>query len=262
MDVHWVRPESKSRVILLDQMRDLMGEIYLKPTESNCKVAIVVAADRLNPVSANAFLKTLEEPPPRSVLLLLTTEPSRVLETIRSRCLRLTFDDCADLLASADAIETVRTFAELIERGRRRLMDRYGLLSLLLGRLASIKRDTEAALLERSPLSRYEEPDPRVRAQWEDDLEASVEAEYRRQRAQLLLAIQWWFRDVWLATVKTPDLGLALPSLSSTTFAVASRVTPEEALANVEVLEKAQRQLASNVQELLVLEVALLHLRA
>src|SRR5262245_11612961 len=88
-DVFWVRPESKSRVITIDQMRDLMHNVHLKPTHAAWKVAIAVAADRLNVQAANAFLKTLEEPPANSILILLTTEPEQILETILSRCLRL-----------------------------------------------------------------------------------------------------------------------------------------------------------------------------
>ena len=78
-DVHWVRPESKTRVVTIDQMRDLMQQIQLKPTEAEYKVAVILAADRMNEKAANAFLKTLEEPPPKSVLILLTTEPQRIL---------------------------------------------------------------------------------------------------------------------------------------------------------------------------------------
>ena len=83
-DVHWIRSESKSRIISVDQMRELMQDINLKPTEAEYKVAVIVAADRLNVQAANAFLKTLEEPPPKSILILLTTEPQRLLETILS----------------------------------------------------------------------------------------------------------------------------------------------------------------------------------
>src|SRR6185369_11087493 len=90
-DILWVRPESKLRVITIDQMRDLMQTVHLKPTQAAFKVAVIVAADRLNVPAANAFLKTLEEPPANSILILLTTEPQRVLETILSRCLRLNF---------------------------------------------------------------------------------------------------------------------------------------------------------------------------
>src|ERR1019366_1241991 len=85
-DVHWIRAESKSRIITVEQMRDLMQQINLKPTDAEYKVAVIVGADRLNVQAANAFLKTLEEPPARSVLILLSTEPQRLLETILSRC--------------------------------------------------------------------------------------------------------------------------------------------------------------------------------
>src|SRR5262249_19079690 len=60
-DTHWVRAESKSRIITIDQMRELMQVINLKPTEGGYKVAGIIGADRLNVQAANAFLKTLEE---------------------------------------------------------------------------------------------------------------------------------------------------------------------------------------------------------
>ncbi len=92
-DVHWVRPESKTRVITIDQLRDLMADIYLKPSEAGMTegYASLWTADRMNEKAANAFLKTLEEPPGKSVLILLTSEAPRLLETILSRCLRLNF---------------------------------------------------------------------------------------------------------------------------------------------------------------------------
>ena len=66
-----------------------MDKIYLKSYEAEYKVAIIVAADRMTTSAANAFLKTLEDPQANSILILLSTEPSRILETILSRCLRL-----------------------------------------------------------------------------------------------------------------------------------------------------------------------------
>src|SRR5277367_3919103 len=74
-DIHWARPESKSRVVTIEQTRELIRKIQLKPTEAEFKVAVISGADRLNAQGANAFLKTLEEPPARSVLILLSTEP-------------------------------------------------------------------------------------------------------------------------------------------------------------------------------------------
>ena len=103
-DIQWTRPESKPRIITVEQMRDLMQQIQLKPTEAEHKVAIITAADRLNTQAANAFLKTLEEPPARSVMILLSTEPSRIVETILSRSVRLSF--AGESVRPLDAAQT------------------------------------------------------------------------------------------------------------------------------------------------------------
>src|SRR5215472_12527520 len=112
-DVHWVRPESKTRTITIDQMRNLMQEVNLKPAEAEYKVATIVSADRLNVQAGNAFLKTLEEPPARSILILVTTEPQRLLETITSRCLRLNFGGEGPAELDPQRIAWLRTFGDL-----------------------------------------------------------------------------------------------------------------------------------------------------
>src|SRR3990167_7113567 len=88
-DFHQIAPESKSRKILTEQIRKLEEELHLKSQISSYKVAVIEDADRMVPAAANAFLKTLEEPPERTLLLLLTTLPEALLETIRSRCILL-----------------------------------------------------------------------------------------------------------------------------------------------------------------------------
>ena len=90
-DVHWVRPESKTRIVTIDQVRDLMHEIQLKPSEAEYKIALIVGADRLKVEAANAFLKTLEEPPSHVKFIFATTEPHKVPVTILSRCQRYDF---------------------------------------------------------------------------------------------------------------------------------------------------------------------------
>src|SRR6476646_8429320 len=110
-DVRWVRPESKSRVITIEQMREVMQQVNLKPTEAEYKVAVIVGADRMNAAAANAFLKTLEEPPARSILILLTIEPERVLETILSRCLRLNFAGNGHLKPNPDQLTWLSSFS-------------------------------------------------------------------------------------------------------------------------------------------------------
>lgn len=75
--------------ITVDEARGLVSFFNLKPAEGGWRVAIVDCVDDLNRNAANAILKTLEEPPPRTVLLLVCHAPGAVLPTIRSRCRRL-----------------------------------------------------------------------------------------------------------------------------------------------------------------------------
>jgi hypothetical protein len=114
---------------------------------------------------------------------------------------------------------------------------------------------------KRSPLERYDDIEPNVREKWEDELEAAIEAEYRRQRSELLTTVQWWFRDVWLSSMRVGSELLSFPQLSATVAKVGSRITPADAMKNLRLLEETQRLLSTNVQEALALEVGLLKLK-
>ncbi len=84
------------REIAVDDARELGGFFALAPSMGGMRVAIIDAVDDLNPNSANAILKTLEEPPARSVLLLVCHAPGAALATIRSRCRRLALRPLSD----------------------------------------------------------------------------------------------------------------------------------------------------------------------
>ena len=258
-DVHWVRPESKSRIVSVDQMRDLMHEIQLKPNEAEVKVAVIVAADRLNPQAANAFLKTLEEPPPKSILILLSTEPGRILETILSRCLRLNFAGEGARKWDVALLDWLGQFSRLAGAEQKSLLGRYRLLDVLVRRLAEMRARVDEELTARSPLEKYDDVEKDLRERWEDELKAAIEAEYRRQRADLLLLVQWWLRDVWLHTLTGGREFLNFPNVAGAEQ-VAGRLTSPKALENLQVVEQTQRLLYTNVQEALTLEVGLLKL--
>ena len=74
------------RLLLVDQMRDIEREANFRPFEGRARVFLVEEADRLNEPSSNALLKILEEPPPTSHIILITSRPAMQLPTIRSRC--------------------------------------------------------------------------------------------------------------------------------------------------------------------------------
>jgi DNA polymerase III subunit delta' len=264
-DIHWVRPESKSRIIRVEQVRDLIQEMNLRPTEAQYKVAVLVAADRMKTEAANAFLKTLEEPPPRSILILLTTEPQRLLETILSRCLRLNFGGDGPRRLDAAQVEWLQGFSEMASAEQKSLLGRYRLMDVLSRKLTELKTSIEEALTARSPIQQYKDAEPNLVEKWEDELTAAIEAEYRRQRAELLGVLQWWLRDVWLKTLGTGPTEMATQLLSfpdlGGTERVAQRISAKDALENLSVLEQLQRWLGTNVQEALALEVSLLKLR-
>ncbi|MHC5544554.1 DNA polymerase III subunit delta', partial [Singulisphaera rosea] len=110
------RPEDKNE-LPIKVIRELCLDLGLKPARGGRKIAIVDDADDLNDEAANAFLKTLEEPPPGSVLILIGTSADLQLETLVSRCRVVRFDplsesDLTDLLieqeVTHDPIEAAR----------------------------------------------------------------------------------------------------------------------------------------------------------
>jgi len=97
-DCHQVRPAGRSRSIRVEQIRELVGRLNVSPSVSRFKVAILHDADRMNAAAANTLLKTLEEPPENTTLLLLTGRPHSLLPTIRSRVLHFRFPGIASLV--------------------------------------------------------------------------------------------------------------------------------------------------------------------
>jgi DNA polymerase-3 subunit delta' len=85
------RKESKSQFIKIDQMRQMSGEAQFRPYVGRRRVFMIDEAEWLREDAASSILKTLEEPPETSLLILITSKPYALLETIRSRCLMLSF---------------------------------------------------------------------------------------------------------------------------------------------------------------------------
>jgi DNA polymerase-3 subunit delta' len=85
-DCFHLRPVGKSRQTNAESTRELIGKVQVSASAGGHKVALIHECDRMNVSAANIFLKTLEEPPANTTLLLLTTRPHALLPTIRSRC--------------------------------------------------------------------------------------------------------------------------------------------------------------------------------
>lgn len=80
------KPAKASKYIVIEQIRELMDFVSLTTHQAGLRVAVIAPAERMNAAAANALLKTLEEPPPDTLLLLVAGQPGRLPATILSRC--------------------------------------------------------------------------------------------------------------------------------------------------------------------------------
>jgi DNA polymerase-3 subunit delta' len=96
-----VEPEEPGKAIKVDQVRDLISQFALASHQGGYRIAIVQPAEQMNLAAANSLLKTLEEPPADSLILLISARPSLLPATILSRCQRLEFAPPAHELALA-----------------------------------------------------------------------------------------------------------------------------------------------------------------
>ena len=152
-DLFHLRPTGKARIITVEKTRELISIINRTSNQGGCKVAIIHEADRMRKEAANAFLKTLEEPPPDTFILLTTSRPYSLLATIRSRCLLVRLPKEKNLETDQDWETWKNDYQEwilcLLDRENLKkdrvspLFQAYGLAASLLA-LISQKSDTLA----------------------------------------------------------------------------------------------------------------------
>ena len=112
-DVHEIYPEGKYHPI--SALRTLIDDVSLTPFQAPYKVFLIHEAEKMMPASANALLKTFEEPSDRTVIMLLTSYPDRILPTILSRCQTYTFhnDEKPNMDALLDALAKEKPLPDL-----------------------------------------------------------------------------------------------------------------------------------------------------
>ena len=114
-DLFHLRPTGKARIITVEKTRALMTDLYRSGHQGNKKVAIIHEADRMRKEAANAFLKTLEEPPSGTFLFLLTTRPYSMLPTIRSRTLLVRLDESSSEKENQELVNWIENYTNWIE---------------------------------------------------------------------------------------------------------------------------------------------------
>jgi DNA polymerase III subunit delta' len=234
----------------IDLMRQLCRSFALKSARGRGKVVLIDDADDLNEEAANCFLKTLEEPPPRSVLILIGSTPDRQLQTIVSRCQVIRFapllPQLVEELLQDQGVEDAALRTRLV-----RLSGGSPGLAMELAdpALWDFRRNLLAGLTK-TPIASVD-----LARQWMDFVEeAGKESAAQRRRAQLVLRLIVDFLDdaLTVATNGTPRRTEVEDRAGLETLA--QRAGPDRLLEALDRCLEADRQIDRRVQLVLILE--------
>jgi DNA polymerase-3 subunit delta' len=247
-----------SGAIKIDEVRDAVDRASYRPFEGRRRVVIVDEADALVAPAQNALLKTLEEPPPSSVFVLVTSRPDMLLATVRSRCPQLRF---RPLAATDIASELVKRGAQEAE-ARAVAASADGSLAHALAASAEEfveARETAALVLAKAAEVR----DPRRRIETARDLLAKTGAGGATDREQLaahLRAMASILRDIELLGARGDARTLANGDLRRTLDGLADAYRGDRGLRAFEAVDQALLALDRNGGVKVVADWLVLHL--
>lgn len=242
-DAHWFYPEKKSRIFGIEQMKEEILPVMTKSSfGGGWKVALIIGADRMKKEAANAFLKTLEEPAPETLFLLLSDSPQEILPTIVSRCQRIDLQDFRDLeepwrgrVLEILAMPSYGTIAE-------RTVAAVQLSALLVELKDAAEREIRA---ERNADVGIDEE--------KDVLEAKVSARYREHRGNFVMTLHKWFRDLYVLAAGGAEAILCYPAFTEVYKKRVIGLTLGQASANLERVGRIAGQFDANMTEAMVL---------
>lgn len=256
-DMTWVMPEvdliarklagrtdfeSPSREVKIAQIRKLMERLALKPLSARRKVAVILRADRMNTAAQNALLKTLEEPPPDTTLILVSAAPDALLPTIRSRCLRVPFVPLS--------LELV---AEQVSKARKLPLEQARLVARLAqGSIARALELDADRLAERATLFRdvggLRGDDARPALGLAEKLGERAEAEWA------LSMLELWLRDQLVLATGGERASIANADLGGELEQAAKDASPTRILGRIDAVHRAAANLERNGSPRLQLE--------
>lgn len=247
-DVSLVTPIEKA-VIDIGQIREVTGRASRCAYEGATKVWILDPADRMQEPAANAFLKTLEEPPGAALFVLVTTTPSALLPTIRSRCQEIRFD-----LLGTEALAAI--------------LDRHGRPPAERAAAAALAGGSAARALELDPAGARQAKEKLLGEVWGclGSLPAllavgEVYGKDRESCEQLIETLQLFCRDVIIAKVGRGALPPTTPLWEDRVSRMAASATTDAFLRIAEALRQARWGLEHNANRRLTLERMLLKMR-
>jgi DNA polymerase-3 subunit delta' len=201
-DLVMVEPQGQN--IKIEQVRNLDRLFGFKPVEGRYRVSLIRQAETMTEEAANAFLKTLEEPPPGNILIMTVTEPLDLLPTILSRCRRVTFRPIPVTLIEAWLEEK-----EGMEKGKASLLARVAAGSLgkalEMGKNHFLEKRQDLLL----DLNRLLAMSPEEAVGWASEYSGKGKKEKREEAVALLLGVwKTWYRDLLLVKANCSEEAL------------------------------------------------------
>jgi DNA polymerase-3 subunit delta' len=248
-DLAMVRPHKQ--IIRVGPMRELEREANFRPFEGAARVFIIEDADYMNEQAANALLKTLEEPPATSHLILTTANPTALLATIRSRCQIIRFAP----IAAAD-VEAFLIDQRNVPAQDARLLARTAKGSIGRALASDVetyreRRDMMLAVLRALTVTLD-------RAQLLRSAEELAAAKDRIEYEQRLDALETLIRDAWALALGRPQETIVNGDLLSELRQIAEGLKSEQASAWLQQIEEMREQLIVNINRKVASDALLL----
>jgi DNA polymerase-3 subunit delta' len=247
-DVMVIKPEGQ--FIRIQEVRELQNQMRFKPLEGRKRVFIVIDAEKMNIAAANALLKTLEEPSPSNVLILVSARPQQLPATILSRCQQLRFSPL-----SREDVASYLTAKGGLDAGTAAVLAASSAGSI--GKALEMHRD--------SFLKVREEILQRVCDWREKDLMgifAVVDA-FGRERETIMEGLdilRTWYRDILVYRETGEEDRLVHRDRLETVQAFAGQLSASDILANIQAVHQAIRSIEQNANKQLTLETLLFKL--
>jgi len=243
-DVRLIRPDGTRMKI--DQIRDLQKQISYRPMEGRYKVYILTNVEQMTIQAANSFLKTLEEPPGSSVLILLTANYSGLLTTIQSRC-RAGLLKFSPMPQEELAAELMGRFNLPHSRAKQIALLSEGKIGIALD---AVQEDSIVV-----------EPDiPEVLKRPDTIKTFKIAEELNDKQPESLDVLLTWYRDLFLIKQGSPPEMLTYSDKFSDLMQLASGYSRIQLQDAIRTIMNAKDQLRRNVNSMLAMEVMALKL--
>jgi DNA polymerase III delta' subunit len=249
-DALWLEPQSKARQIKAENIRALVRQMTQTSFEGGWKAGIILAADCMNTSSANVLLKTLEEPPPKTVLLLITESPQALLPTILSRCQKIVLSAGETAVTATDWHDPLMKI--LYELPPADGLSATRLASRMKGLLDEIKAGISDAVESELDLRDEALDESRLK----DILAARTNSRLREVQADLFRVMLDWQRDVLMLASDVHVQHLNYPESADILTRQAREQTHITALQGIHVIEGMAQRLERNIPVMQILDEA------